>query len=182
MEAQEHNSDPRQLWSRFTPDPEAPVGDSTADAVDPNDLAAYVEGRAEPLLVERTEVLMRQDPQFLEEVIELRRLHRGPVENAPAEVVARAIAAGPQAPTVDTDVIGRIGAEVGPALRWWMGVRWTAAAAVVILACFGGFTFGQGTFAAPSQTDVPGLLDLVNGAGDPVLSLTGDNGNAGGES
>ena len=68
---------------------------------------------------------------------------------------------------------------------WLIGAEWLAAAAVVMLACFAGYTFGSGAqdfenhAAAASSSD--SLLPMPNGdSGEISVFTVGDAGQEGG--
>ena len=157
----------RALWRRHAADSPA---DSPADAggptPDPNDLAAYLDGTAEPGLVERIEARLAADPDLLEEVLELRDL-AGPQDRpVPAPVLRRAKALVPAR--------RRGGVIAGP----WRRLRWAAAAAAVVLACLAGYTSGRHTSrtrgrSAAAATVAGSLEGLIE---DSALEIGEPNG------
>ncbi|MEX0774905.1 MAG: hypothetical protein WD042_04220 [Phycisphaeraceae bacterium] len=176
MNMRDFQPEDQQLWRRVSPT--APGSPQAYVPIDASDLAAYVDGKAGTDLAERIEQRLRHDPQLLDEVTALRQVALEPVVQAPAESIRRAVALVKAQAAPADDVMGRLGSELGTALRWWLGVRWTAAATLVIVACLGGYAFGQSTMAELRQSEGRSigseLLDLDNGSGDSLLPDNGD--------
>lgn len=146
----------------------------------PNLLAAYLDGKADPEAVERIEARMAEDPDLLEAVLEFRRLQDFPTPPAPPAVATRAKSLVVPAVQVPHAVIAAAG-------RWWQKLQWAAAAAVIIVAGLGGYSFGGDTFLARQTAEqraaaqVTGEIeDLIS---EPDLSVTGQaNGSPEGQS
>jgi len=166
-----------RLWRQYaagrTPLPDGPE-------IAPDLLAAYLDGKADPEAVERIEARMARDPDLLEAVLEFRRLQDAPTPPAPPAVVTRA-------KTLVTPAIPFPHAAVAVAGRWWHKLQWAAAAAIIIVAGLGGYSFGSDTFAARHtaeqriQAQVAGEIDDL--IADPDLSVSPQsNGIRGGQS
>jgi hypothetical protein len=175
----DQDSQDRRLWrryaARFRRQPAQPP-------LDPNALAAYLDGTAEPELVERIEARMASDGALLEEVMELRGLPSVEAGPAPESVLRQAKALVSPAARAALPPAGM----VIRAQAWWRRVQWAAAAAVVVVSCLGGYGFGRDTFRAQLQVEAAaeaasdGLEELISG---PDMSVNEDaNGGNGGES
>lgn len=169
----------RRLWRRYAARAGQPPGQPPLEA---NVLAAYLDGTAGPETVERLEARMAADPAVLAEVMELRGLasvEGGPV---PPAVLAKAKALV-RAEAVES--------RPGPALvirprAWWQRLQWAAAAAVIVVSCLGGYSFGRDTFRAQVRAEAAaegasdGLEEIISG---PDMTVNEDvNGGNGGES
>lgn len=164
----------RELWRRM----EASA-DGALPPVDANLLAAYLDGTASPAEVEHIEGRMAADPALLEEVIELRELAGAEADVAGWALLARAKALVPA------------GADETPPARtptwrgvrgWWRSLQWTAAAAAVVVACWGGYSFGQTAFLTQRQTQAvemraSGLLGEVTSEPDLDFPPRANGGN-----
>ncbi len=129
----EHDNQDEQLWRRVAPG--RPAGPSP---VDPESLAAYLDGTASARQIEQIEAQMASDPALLGEAAELRQLLGATPTAAPESLLGRAKALAPEAPV-----------RAGPVTTmqsWWRRTQWAAAAAAVVIACWSGYSFGRGTF------------------------------------
>ncbi len=132
-ESNQHHPNEKQIWRQFAAQDQSQPVLSDLDA---NLLAAYIDGKADPSQVEQIESLMASNPALLEELIELRRLQdAGPALVSQAFLDRAKTLAVPQQPA--PVVVARAGL--------WHRFQWAAAAAVVALACLGGYTAGHST-------------------------------------
>ena len=122
--------DEKQLWQQFSAQDQTP---SISSTLDPNLLAAYLDGQADPTQVQQIESLIASNPVLLDELIELRQL-----QNAGPALVSQAVLDQAQALSAAPRTAQKASS--------WNHFQWAAAAAAVVLACFGGYTVGQTTF------------------------------------
>ena len=128
-ESNQQHADEKRLWQQFSAqDQTQPV----LSDLEPNLLAAYIDGQAEATQVEQIESLMSSSPVLLEELIELRR-----VQEAGPALVGRTVLDRAKALAAAPHTARQAGA--------WHRFQWAAAAAAVVLACLGGYTIGQTT-------------------------------------
>ena len=173
-ESNQQHSNEKQLWRQFAAqDQTQPV----LSDLEPNLLAAYIDGKADPSQVEQIESLMASNPVLLEELIELRQLQdAGPALVSQAFLDrAKALAAPQQTAPVAVR-------QAGASHR----VQWAAAAAAVVLACLAGYTIGQTTFqgqhSAQAAISSQAFLELDGLTSGPALALIlQPNGSNGGE-
>ena len=156
----------RQLWERLG----AQAGPSASPPLDANDLAAYLDGSADPQEIERVEARLADDPALLDELLELRRLASAGQEAAPRTLMAQAK--------------GLLAAPAARAKRsWWGQLQWAAAAAGVVIACWGGYSFGANAFDSQAKARVSATGALEELIGDNELTMPqAANGDNGGES
>ncbi len=164
----QQHTDEKRLWRQFAAQDQAPPALSD---LDPNLLAAYLDGKANTTQVEQIEALMASDPALLEQIIELRRLQPA----GPALVCqtfldrAKALAAPQQTATA---AVRQPGA--------WHRFHWAAAAAAVLFACLGGYSIGQTTFqgqrSAEASLSSQASLELDGLTLALVLQPNGSNG------
>ncbi len=129
-ESNQQHANEKQLWRQFAAQDQAqPV----LSDLEPNLLAAYLDGKAEPAQVEQIEALMASNPVLLEELIELRQL-----QDAGAALVSQAFLDRAKAFLPDSPIIPHRTA-------FWQRLQWAAAAAAVVFACLAGYTIGQTT-------------------------------------
>ena len=144
----------RRLWERFG----ARTGPSGSPPPDANDLAAYLDGSADPQAIERVEARLADDPTLLDELIELRRLTSAEHEAAPRTLLAQAK--------------GLLAAPAAKAKRsWWGQLQWVAAAAAVVIACWGGYSFGANAFDSQAKARVSTTSTLEELIGDNELTM-----------
>ncbi len=123
-------SDENRLWRQFAVQDQAqPI----LSDLDPNLLAAYLDGKADSAQVQQIEALMASNPALLEETIELRQLQTASPAMVCQAVLDRAKALKQAAPAP----VRKAGS--------WHRFQWAAAAAAVVFACLGGYTVGQST-------------------------------------
>ncbi len=158
-ESNQQHPDEKRLWQQFSAQEQTqPV----LSDLDPNLLAAYIDGQADAAQVQQIESLIASNPLLLDELIELRQLQDAGPALVSQSSLDRAQALSAPSPTAQQ-------------ARPWHHFQWAATAAAVVLACMGGYTIGQTTFQdrhlarAPmtSQT-TPGLDALM---ADPILAL-----------
>ncbi len=168
-EKNQQNSDEKRLWRLFAAkDQSQPV----LSDLDPNLLAAYLDGNANTTQVEQIESLMASDPALLDELIELRQLQNaGPALVQPA-FLDQLKALKPAQPA--TVALRQTGA--------WQRFHWAAAAAAVVFACVGGYSVGQTTFqdrnAAQTSITSQASLEMDGFTLALVLQPNGSNGGA----
>ena len=135
MNRQQENPDER-LWRRYAAGIRPPAGGPEFDS---NVLATYLEGRADPAVVDAIEGRMAREPAFLDEILELRQARADVSAEVPPAVLARAktLMAKPA-------VKFRLPAPAGLFRLWASRLQWVAVAAAVILACLGGYRLGGG--------------------------------------
>jgi anti-sigma factor RsiW len=130
-ESNQQHANEKQLWRQFAAqDQTQPV----LSDLEPNLLAAYIDGKAEASQVEQIESLMASNPVLLEELIELRQLQDAGATLVCQAFLDRAKALLPGSPIIPSRT------------AFWQRLQWAAAAAAVFLACLGGYTDGQTTF------------------------------------
>lgn len=182
MNEQENNPQDRQLWKQLqtarTPEPSR-----THAQIDPNDLAAYLDGTVKESTAQRIEAQMCQDPELLQTVAELRRLRSLQlIEPAPRVLrqAAALVSESAETRTADHRVVRQSNRTVSRMLwatRWRMGSRWAAAAILVLAACLIGYTLGHGTLelGQPGDSDSTNsaLVDWYDGSADWMLNLNG---------
>ena len=112
----------RRLWRQFSSQAQEPQ----TPQIDPNDLAAYLDGSADPQQVELIESRLAADADFLAEVKDLRRISQLDAPCIPASVLARA-------------------RSLAHPRLWPTRIRWAATAAAVLLACVAGYKTGAAT-------------------------------------
>ena len=136
----------RWLWQRLTGDgsragrPAAPE-----PALDAKLLAAWLDGSASHAELEQVERRLADDPDLLEQVLELRELIDAGVTGAPADVLRRAKSLRPAEGEVGPD---RDSPRVIRAGRFWQVLRWSAAAAALVVAGIAGHACGRQTSLA----------------------------------
>lgn len=156
--------DEKQLWQQFSAQDQTQPISST---LDPNLLAAYLDGQADPTQVEQIESLLASNPVLLDELIELRQLQDVNPALVSRSVLdqAQALAATPYS---------------APKARSWHHFQWAAAAAAVVLACLGGYSVGQTTFqdqlTAEASLSSQASLELDEMTVTDILQPNGSNG------
>ena len=128
-----------ELWRRFAHASRAP---QEQPDVDPNLLAAYLDGTATSDEVETVERAMASDPELVETVKELRGLKDAAPEALSEPGLARAKMAL-SAAALRAAVRAR-------KLAWWQRV---AAAAAIVATSLVGYYFGRGTSDVRASTD-----------------------------
>lgn len=133
----------RQLWQRLSDKGQA--GPDSAH-LDPNLLAAYVEGRVNQAQAIQVERAMAGDAALLDTVIAMRgvaRVSGGEEEVVPDSVLTRAKALVSQGRGVVGENPSHRDRLVG---QWQRGVRWAAAAVIVLAVGLTGYRTGDGTY------------------------------------
>ena len=176
-----HNDDRqgRELWRLFAESAEVP--ERRAD-IDPNVLAAWLDGSATPQEGEAVERAMAARPDLLEAARDLRDLQAAGAVSVPETVLSRAKAlssadAGGQTSPARTAPR----AKVLRLINWWSAV---AAAAVLVVSAVG-YHLGQDASRAqmarrvPLPAELTQALDAEASDGELVALLSGGNGNGG---
>lgn len=179
-EDMKQNEQEKQLWRRYSA---LTRNKGQLPELDPNLLAAYVEGRADREEVEQVEAQMASDPVLLKEVTELREVLGMEAGSIPVLLLAKAKALAPVGAKPKAWSRSDIRASKS---AWWRHIQAGAAAAVVVLACLGGFSVGRVTVrghlqaqAAVSSGVSHELEELM--AGPALGIILQNNGRNGGE-
>jgi len=136
-DAERQDEQDRELWRRASaqpPNPSAPV----EPCLDPLDLAAYVDARADQAVRDRVETHLARCQACLDALADVRALLDGPAMLAPGRVIERAkalVAPG----RLDVSVRRRAGGV-------WRVAQWAAAAVAAIAVSYAGFQAGQATW------------------------------------
>ncbi len=141
-------SDENRLWRQFAVQDQAqPI----LSDLDPNLLAAYLDGKADSAQVQQIEALMASNPALLEETIELRQLQDAGSALACQALLDRAKALAPPP---------RSAALTPGRTPWWQRLQWAAAAAAIFVACLGGYNLGRFTFRAQGLAEALVAADI----------------------
>ena len=168
-----------QLWRRYVEQAGAQAGPAE---LDPNLLAAYLDGRAEPGQVEEIEAHLADDPALLDQLLELRKI-RGikPAAVSPSLLGgAKSVVAAEAGPRPASGPFRQL--TLNP---WWIRLGHTAAAAAILLACMAGYGLGRSTFQgqrrAQATVNAGASLALEDLISEPTLGvmLNGDDGKGG---
>ena len=154
----------RSLWRQYADQagsdlPELPP-------LDPNLLAAYLNGSAEPQDVELVEARMASDTAFVDQVMALRQMADLEATPAPRSLLSRARA-------------------LAHRHTWLPRMQWAAAAAALLLACFIGYRVGDSTYHTRRDAQLFGslqaTLEIDELISDPaigiIMPINGQNGN-----
>ena len=177
-EAMDQDNQQRRLWRQYLAQAQPQSADLSA--LDPNVLAAYLDGTAKPDQIEQIESRLAWDPALLEELIELRELgNLEPAVFSPS-LLTRAKDLMTAEPTRKThpqpsETILYV---------WRRRFQWAAAAAAVLLACLGGYSVGRVTVSGQRQAETlvaaNASLQMEELISDPalgiVLPVTSNNG------
>ena len=159
-ESNQQPNDEKRLWQQFSAQDQT---QPTLSDLDPNLLAAYIDGQVDTSQVEQIESLMASNPDLLEELIELRQLQDAGPALASQTFLDRAKALVPASPIIPSRT------------AFWQRLQWAATAAVIMLACLGGYTVGRSTFQgrhyAQASLTSQLSLDLDELLSDPVLAM-----------
>ena len=170
---QQHRA--KRLWRRYL----ERAGDAgPGPALDANALAAYLDGTARGKAAEQVEAGMASDPDLLEEVMELRALAGVEPTPPPEALLAKAKALAPAGPARLRPTRSSSFVLQG----FWRRVRWTAAAAAIVLACASGYSLGRETFRDSLRADAAETAVLTELVSEPDLAELQANGGNGGES
>ena len=120
----------RQLWREYLAEEDLQLSD--LPDLDPNLLAAYLDGSAQSAEIEHVEALLTTDPLLLEELMALRQMADMDSAPAPASFLHRAKA-------------------LDRRYFWRPRLQWAAAAAAVLLACLIGYSVGGTTLRGQRQ-------------------------------
>ena len=146
-EAMDQDNQQRRLWRRYLAQAQPESADLSAP--DSNVLAAYLDGTAKPGQIEQIETRLAWDTALLEELIELRGLGDLKPDAVSLSLLSRAKDIMVAEPTHKT------GSQLSETIlyAWWRRLQWAAAAAVVLLACLGGYSVGRVTFRGQQQAE-----------------------------
>ena len=175
-----HDDEQFQLWRRYLARSD---GGPAPPDLDANLLASYLDGTADPEEIEQVEARLADDPESLEEVRELRLLTtRLDIEPAPPSLFSRAKALVPPGDSAPTRAPRRVlSLDRRP---WWQRLQWMAAAAVVVVAALGGYSFGRETYHDQSRADqltaASASLLIEEIVADQTLQVGNGNGENGG--
>ena len=179
-EAMDQDNQQRRLWRQYVAQVQVRPESADFPALDPNVLAAYLDGTAEPDQVEQIEARMASDPALLEELSELRQLC-GPV---PAAVSASLLS---RAKTLAlTKLVPKTPRQLSQpsTYTWWRHLQWAAVAAAVLVTALAGHSVGGATFRgqrrAESVISSRASLDMEELISEPTLGIivpvNGNNG------
>ena len=144
-QSNQQHANEKQLWRQFAAqDQTQPV----LSDLEPNLLAAYIDGKADPSQVGQIEALMVSNPVLLEELIELRQLQDAGPALVSQTFLDRAKALLPASPIIPSRT------------AFWQRLQWAAAAAVVMLACLGGYNIGRSTFRGQGLAEALVAADI----------------------
>ena len=181
----QHDDSDRQLWKQFVYASNEKAPDDIEE-LDPNALAAYLDGTGDETLNEKIDhLLSKNDSRWLEAVMELRQI-LGSVDSIsqetlpeiPKEVIRRAKA------LVDRTVTSTEMRSV-PRLTmktWWGPLQWAAAAVLVLASGLVGYEAGSSTYAPDRfgvSTQAQAAIDFEQMLDDPpllLIALAGGNG------
>ena len=141
----------RRLWRQYAGQARNPQ----PPQIDPNTLAAYLDGSADPQQVELVESRLAADPDFLTQLTELRQLSDVPEPSVPASVLTRA-------------------RSLAHPRLWPTRLRWVAAAAAILVACLGGYSIGSGTVShrrADAVLSSESALDIDELISEPAFGF-----------
>ena len=152
-----------RLWREYLAEADLQLSDLTR--MDPNVLAAYLDGSAQPSEIERIEAHLASDPLLFEELLALRQMTDMDATAAPASLLRRAKA-------------------LGHRYSWRPRLSWAAAAAAVLLACFAGYRVGNTAQLAHRDAEIFASLQISleidelisEPAFGIILPLNGNNG------
>lgn len=163
----DHPDQQKRLWRQYLAGSQP---DSTdLSALDPNLLAAYLDGSAK---LEQIEYRLASDPALLEELIELRQL---------CDLESTAVA-----PALLSRAKNLLSTQTTPSIRfqpaqpslytWWRRVQWAAAAAAVMLACLTGYSVGRITSHSKQRVETlvasNTSLDMEELISGPTLAIS----------
>jgi len=156
-------SEARRLWRRAAPRPQ-----DGQVAIDPLDLAAWIDGRADAGLTARVELALAADASLLETALAARAAAEA-VEPAPDRLLvrARAMVAPAVAAPRPAGFFARLGAQFGP---WQRRLEWAAIGVCFMIAASGGFFIGGGLGDNIAMADEPVEFALL---GDDSTGLFG---------
>lgn len=136
-DAERQDEQDRELWRRVKAQPPASAAPGQA-CLDPLELAAYVDGRADQPARDRAEAHLAGCQVCLQALADVRELLAAPAMLAPRHVVERAKAlVAPQ--RLDVSAHPRTG-------RLWRVAQWAAAAVAAVAVSYAGFEAGSATW------------------------------------
>ncbi len=163
-ESNQQLSDEKRLWQQFSAQDQT---QPTLSDLDPNLLAAYLDGQADTTQVQQIDSLMASNPALLDELIELRR-----VQDAGPALVSQTVLDQAQALSAPPQTIRQT--------SLWQRFQWAAAAAAVVVACVGGYTVGRTTsqdqLAIQASLSYQASLELDGFSLATTLAPNGSNG------
>jgi anti-sigma factor RsiW len=126
----------RALWTRLA------RRRAPAQAVPPDDLAAWLDGRLDEAAAARVEAALVADPALLDAALETQRVRTGALPAAPDRLLVRARALVAPVVVAPTPRFGFWGGWLG------RGVQWAAVATLALVISVGGFALGDDTQSA----------------------------------
>ena len=133
----QQSQDDLNLWQQWMATHQANPSQSQ---IDPNSLACYLDGTANPSVIESIEEAMASNPQLLERVIELRQI-QNQIHGSEGQIVPNHVQ------QAAANLITPQGLEPPASFPWkWYGLQRAAAAAVVLAAGITGYLAGTNTY------------------------------------
>lgn len=177
-ESVDHDDRQSRLWQQYLA--KARPESQNLPVLDPNVLAAYLDGRAKPAEIVQVETHLVSDPGLLEELIELQGLsHLKPAAVSPS-LLSRAKALAP------SKIAGNTRRQLSQpsTYTWWRHLQRGAVAAAILVSAFLGYNVGGATFrgqhrAQPVVTS-RASLEMEEFISEPTLGIivpvNGNNG------
>lgn len=171
----------KRLWRQFV----SLRSERAASAeLDPNVLAAYLDGKTDSRQSQQVEDCLASDPAFLQEFLELRQMQSSGQAVVSESLLVKAKALVLPAKNIQSKPQPTVAARIGTP---WARLRWIAAAAAVLLACLGGYSVGgltyRGQYPRGASAAPVASAALDEFVGESVLAslLQPNGGNGGGQ-
>ena len=153
------------LWRQYIArDQEKP----DTSEIDPGLLAVYLDGKATPDQIEQIEASLAHNPDLIEKLSELREL-----QNLKPSPISQTLLA--RIKNLVPSSAGQIAPAVSGRDRWWLRLRYAAAAAAILLVAVLGYQLGDATFQGQEQIQASKASqtsrDLDELLFDPALAL-----------